>query len=362
MKIKDFIPSAKLNGRTIYDEEKETLFMNWSCSGFSFGLEGKKIAVKVKVMSNKIPGMPGMPDPAPDWPCIALAIDNGMELFARQELREDKWVTLWESAEVERHEFRILKPSENARGKLGIEEIEVDGEVFRLEPKKKRMEIIGDSITCGFGNEAPNNSFEFKTIEENAWSGYAAQAARALDYDFSMICESGINAIRPKHQLWDMHAMEDIYEFTDELYESQIGKELTRWDFEANHNDIVVMNLGTNDSNPIKFYRDFRDIESHEKWFHKQFKKFVRHLRELNGKDTYILCSLGSMDYYLYHHIKEVVDEIREEDGDDRLFSFEYVAINPMFEGLGAAGHPSQKTHDRMAKELVNYINKFVGE
>lgn len=362
MKIKELLPSLKINGRTVYDEEKEALFFNWTCSGFSFGLKGKEIKVKTLVYSNLIPAMPNMPQPPEDWPCIALAIDEARDLAFRQELKESSWITLWSSEEVEDHEFRILKPSENARGKLGITEIEIDGEVYKIENKKKKIEIIGDSITCGFGNEAKPNSFEFKTIEENGWTSYGAQAARELGYDFSMICESGINAVKPEHPLWQMHAMEDIYEYTDELYDKQFNRELTKWNFEENHNDIVVMNLGTNDSNPIKFYRDFNEIEPNEKWFRQQFKKFVTQVRKANGKDTFICVSLGSMDYYLYHFIREVVNEIKNETNDERICCFEYIPINMMFEGYGAAGHPSQKTHDRMAKELVNYIKKYVGE
>lgn len=362
MKIKELMPMLKLNGRTVYDEEKEALFINWSCAGFSFGLKGKEIKVKVKVFSNTVPGMPNMPTPPADWPCIALSIDESAELVARQELREECWVTLWKSEEVEEHEFRVLKPSENARGKLGITEMEVDGEIYKIGPKAKKMEILGDSITCGFGNEAKPGTFEFHTIEENGWSSYAAQAARKLGYDFSMICESGIQAVKAHKPLWDMHSMNDIYEYTDELYDKQMERELQKWDFENNHNDIVVLNLGTNDLNPIKFARDFADIEVNEKHFHENYPEFVKKVRALNGPDTYILCGLGTMDYYLYHHIKAAVDEIVAETGDQRLFAFEFIPLNTFFEGIGAAGHPSQKTHDRMATELVNYINKFIGE
>ena len=66
------------------------------------------------------------------------------------------------------------------------------------------------------------------------------------------------------------------------------------------------------------------------------------------------------MDYYLYYHIKEVVDEIKAESGDQKICCFEYIPINMMFEGYGAAGHPSAKTHARMGRELANYIRKYV--
>ena len=359
MKIKELLPLVKVHGRTIYDEQKEALFCNWTCSGFTLKMTGKKLWVRAVAMSDQVPGMPNMPVPPPDWPCVGAVVND--ELVYRHECRETEHeLVLWESEQTQTVEIRIIKLSENARGKLGICEVSTDGTFEKYECSRPTMEIIGDSITCGFGNEAPNNAFEFKTSEENGFSSYASLAARELGYEYSMICESGISAAKPEHPMFEMHDMEEIYEYTDELYDSKRGAEPAKWDFEKNHNDIVVINLGTNDSNPIRFYRDFSEIENMEKWFHRRYKQFVKKVRRLNGPDTFICCSLGSMDYYLYHHIKEVVAEIKEETNDERICCFEYIPINMMFEGYGAAGHPSQKTHDRMGRELANYIRKYV--
>ncbi len=361
MKIKDILPLVRLHGRTIYDEEKEALFCNWSCTGFTVKFRGDRFRVKVLPLHDQLRGMPNQPEPAPDWPCVAVMADGSEELLNRTlcDKEEEMWLDLWKG-EMGEHTVRFIKPSENARGKLGVLEVDVNGEILPMEKDtRKRVEIVGDSITCGFGNEAPNNSFMFKTMEENGWTAYGALAARELDMEFSMICESGIMAARAEKPMWDMHAMEDIYEYTDEMYDKRRNHELTRWDFEKNHNDIVVLNLGTNDSNPIRFYRDFHEIEGMEAWFHKRYKAFVQQVRKANGPDTHIVCSLGSMDYYLYHHIKAVVDELKAE-GDANVSAFEFIPINMMFEGYGAAGHPSAKTHARMGKELAEYLRTKV--
>ncbi len=360
MKIKELLPLIKVHGRTVYDEEREALFCDWTCSGFTTKINGKSLKIKVIAESDQIPGMPNMPTPPPDWPCVGLAI--GDELVYRHECRENGWLTVYESEEVKTIDLRVVKVSENARGKLGIVEVECDGEFLEYKDERPLMEIIGDSITCGFGNEAPDNSMEFKTSEENGWMSYGAQAARALGYDFNMICESGIAAVKPEHPLFPMHAMEDIYAYTDELYANKYKKENTKWNFEKHHNDIVVLNLGTNDSTPIRFYRDFNDIAAMEVWFKKRYKEFVKQIRQLNGPETFICCTLGSMDYYLYHLIRDVVEEIKEENNDKKICCFEYIPINMMVEGYGAAGHPSLKTNKRMGKELVNYIRKYVLE
>lgn len=365
MLIKDVLPKVQTHGRIFYDDERKALFCNWSCSGLSIKIKGKSLRVKVRAWSDQIPGMPGMPTPPPDWPCIGAVIDD--ELTYRHECKElpetGEWLTLWESdTEVEKV-IRVVKISENSRGKLGILEIETDGEVLEYKPAKRpTIEIVGDSITCGFGNEAPDNAFEFKTVEENGWKAYGARAARELGYEFSIISESGISAAKPEHPMFPMHAMEDIYGLRDELCDKKFNKEPVQWNFKEHKNDIVVINLGTNDANPIRFYREFGEIEGMEQWFKTRYKEFIKQVRTCNGPDTYICCTLGPMDQYLYYIIREAVSELVAETGDVRLITFQYVSINVMMEGYGAAGHPSLKTHARMGKELAAYIRKYIGE
>ena len=362
MKIQELMPMLIKHGRTIFDEKKEALFCNWTCSGFTVGVDGTFLKMKVVAMHDLMPQMPFFPLVQPDWPCIGAAVDG--ELVSRTECRneEPEWITLWESKEKKHQEIRFVKITEASKGKIGILELETDGGFFKPEEKKtKRIEIIGDSITCGFGNEAEDNAMSFDPKEENGWTSYGALAARELGYEFSIVSESGICVTRPKYPLADQHAMDEIYQYTDEAFDSRCGKEPALWVFKDNPQDIIVINLGTNDANPIRFYQDFDEIEETEKLFHSAYKRFVQTVRRLNGPDPWILCCIGSMDYYLYHHIKEVVEEICAETGDEKIRSFEFAQIRVTYEGHGAGGHPSQKTHTRMGKELVRYIQKLIG-
>jgi len=125
MKIKELMELSRIHGRTIYDEDMEALFCNWSCSGLTVRFEGKKLAIRIKAMSDQIPGMPGMPTPPPDWPCIGAVVND--ELIFRKECHEeDEWIVLYEEEEAKDVEVRIVKVSENARGKLAILEIDTD--------------------------------------------------------------------------------------------------------------------------------------------------------------------------------------------------------------------------------------------
>jgi len=153
MKIKELLPLVKVHGRTIYDEEKEALFCNWTCSGLTIRFKGKKLRVKALALSDQIPGMPNMPTPPADWPCIGAAVED--KLIYRHECREaEQWLTLYEDDEEKKVTLRIVKVSENARGKLGIVEVETDGVMiigfYKIDGKYNRGKPAlagGDYIT-----------------------------------------------------------------------------------------------------------------------------------------------------------------------------------------------------------------------
>ena len=354
MPTKEILDKLQLHGRTLFDEEKQALFCNWTCSGFTAVFEGSVLKARFTALGDKGPAFPGMPEPQPDFPFFGVVADGG-ELTNRTECRaEDAWFTLFEG-EKGRHTLRLVKLSENARGKLGLLALETDGELLPAPKNEKPViEVVGDSITCGFGNEAEGGSFEFRCSEENGWMSYAAQAARELDCEWSLVCESGICAGQPEKPLFFSHyAMDDIYAYTDATYDYRRGAEPEAWDFKAHPSDIVVINLGTNDASPMRFSRDITVIDGMEDWFQRKFRGLIEQIRRLNGKDTLIVCSLGSMDYFLYDRIEAAVKEYRADTGDERIFAFKYLPINNMSEGVGAAGHPSMKTHIRMGKELA---------
>ena len=277
MKIFGLLSKLTFHGRTVTDPDTGGVFFNWTCGGFTVAFSGKTLRARLAVLGDELPAPPGSPPSPTCYPCIGVVADGDDTLLNRQECRENGgWYTLWESEEPREHVLRLIKLSENSRGKLGLLELETDGAILQAPPERKPyIEMVGDSITCGFGNEAANNDTVFRTSEENGWMTYGALAARELGCGFGMVSESGISAIQPEKPMFPIHTMDEIYHLTDELFDRRRGVEAQSFDFKAHPNDVVVINLGTNDCTPIRFCPDFALVDGMEAHFHKKYKDFI---------------------------------------------------------------------------------------
>lgn len=348
-------------GRTIRNQRGDAEFFNWTCSGFETVFSGTVLRAEFLSISEKAP----MTKPEIyEFPWIGVFLDGSDTPSQRIELKEpQKWYTLYQSDTAATHTMKIVKLSENARGKTGIIKIETDGHLELPVSAKPscRLEFIGDSITCGYGNEASDRDAPFLPGEENGWITYAALAARKLGAEYNCVCVSGITMSNgsSKKSPFPFPAMEGLYEYTDRLYELSAGENPSglRWDFQAHPVDFICINLGTNDVNLIKMAQD---KAAEEQLFLRNYIKFIQKVRALNGPKAEICCTLGPLDYYLYDNIRDAVDQYVAQSGDEHVCCFKFGGVNFFTEGFGAVGHPSAKTHQRMADELTDHLRKLL--
>lgn len=363
IEIKELLPLLRKHGRTVYDEERQALFFNWTCSGFTVCFRGRTLRARMTALSDVSDNLPNLPPQPPDFPYYGVVPDGADAPLSRRVFESpDAWETLFESPDAGEHSIRVVKLSENNRGKLGVLELETDGEFLPApEEHRPRIEIVGDSITCAFGNRAENNAVSFRSDEEDGWMSYAALAARELGCEWSVVSESGICCSRPESTMFSgQHGMDEIYAFTDEPFDRRRGVAPRKWDFAAQRSDAVVLNLGTNDANPIRFYTELDAIPAVEDRFQRKYAEFLAAVRALNGPDTLIVCTLGPMDYYLWDRLRGAATQYRRDSGDHRLILFKFIPIKILTEGYGAVGHPSMKTHIRMGHELAHILKPYL--
>lgn len=350
---KTALPSLRLHGRTRFPENRNALFFNWTCSGFTVRFRGTVLRGSFLAMPDRLPFPPDSPE---DLPMIGLVAEDGETLAGRWLLSEGENNLELFAGDEGVHSCRIVKLSENMRGKAALLRLETDGEFLPplSSEKKRNIEFIGDSITCGFGNEAPGRDSLFDTREENGWISFGAVCARKLDAEFSMVSVSGIAACAAKYPLFPAKNMEDIYEYTDLYCDERCGVTPEKWSF-ADRPDDVVINLGTNDSARVWANPDLAKADEEAEWFTEKYTAFLRAVRACRPASR-ILCILGPMDYFLYDRIEKAVALYRAETGDGNIRAFKLRGVNLITEGFGAVSHPSAKTHQRMGLELAQRI------
>ena len=219
---------------------------------------------------------------------------------------------------------------------------------------KKRIEFIGDSITCGFGLGTEEKDRFYYPQEENVWMAHGPTAARNLGMDWQMMCISGI-CLAPRKEIPMPVAMNMLYEYTDRPSQQMSELDADKWNFTMHSVDYVVINLGTNDSTAASFSDEPNKIEEQ---YGKDYIHFLKTVRKCNSAKTKIICAMGSMDYYFYDTMVNAVNAYKAETNDKNVYCFKYCRMSPA-DPVGACGHPSEVTQQKMAKELTAFIQKL---
>jgi len=220
-----------------------------------------------------------------------------------------------------------------------------DGALLPARAPRRRLEAIGDSITCGYGNEGEGPGCAFSYVTENHYLSYAAVAARELDAELFTVCWSGKGVSR-NYDGDTRFTLPEVYGRA--LATSDAG----RWDFSWLP-DVIVVNLGTNDfagGDPGSPFVDAYD----------------RFVTELRGRAPHarVLLVIGPMLHEpALTKARAYLDEIvrrRRAAGDGRV---EHVLVAPQdpADGLGCDHHPSTATHAKMGAAVARTIESRLG-
>ncbi len=246
----------------------------------------------------------------------------------------------------EDHQIQLVKRTEAFGGITQILGVTLDEGTHPLLRKemKRRIEVIGDSISCGFGNEGKTKEEPFRLATENASETYGAIAARKFGAQFVDIAWSG-------RKMWPDNTIPSIYDL------SLPTDTASTFDFKTPEPDAIVIHLATND-----FGRD----NPEEKGWVQAYSNFIAHLRSHYPK-ALVYCAMGSMmsDGYpaghnalstLHRYLTEIVD-LRKSQGDKNVKIIEF-AQQLESDGIGSSWHPNLVTHRKMAAVLADALHR----
>ncbi|WPB80252.1 SGNH/GDSL hydrolase family protein [Archangium violaceum] len=250
------------------------------------------------------------------------------------------------------HTLELTKLTESDVGRSELRGFRVRGQL--LEPRARpgtRLEFIGDSITCGYGNEvslpeSSNPGTGFHSVNQNVTKAYGWLTASNLGAEAVVVCNSGRGIYR--------NNTGDTVNTVPRIYGRVFpNQDEPRWDFTRAPPDIVVLNLGTNDFHPGK---------PDAALFQASYTDFVTRLRGQYPRAR-IICAVGPMlsDGYpagqfhwstLQEQVSSVVKGFNDR-GDTRVH---YLAFTPQSAPYGEDWHPSAATHQAMATRLTEFI------
>jgi hypothetical protein len=242
------------------------------------------------------------------------------------------------------HSVEIYKRTEGAEGATHFKGVELNDKASLLAPPKRpqrRMEIFGDSITSGMGNEGPDNGADNLAADKNNYLAYGAIAARALNAELHTVSQSGIGVMVS----WFDFTMPDFY---DQL--SAVGNNQTVWDFSLWTPDVVLINLMQNDKWLIDNEKRLQPMPTDQERV-AFYQQFVERIRSLYPQ-AQLICALGSMDATQNekwpNYVRQAVANIQAK-GDlkiDTLF----------FDFTGYGQHPRIAQHHANAQKLVEFV------
>lgn len=247
----------------------------------------------------------------------------------------------------EAHHIILFRRSEGSTGEIRFGGfIASAGAAFSAPaPRSRRILVIGDSITCGYANEASGPK-EGNTVEnENGYLSYAPVAARELNADLMMICWSGRGLYRNRNTGDDKSGVLPL------LFEQTLPKSAEPvWDHSRFVPDVIAINLGTNDMNTEKGQKEPLSQEDYTG----AAVKFIQRLRSLYPNSKIIL-SIGPMEF---EPVQSWLPGIAAQFDDVS------VLIYPKYTGpedYAGHWHPSVKKDREMAVQLTEKILELTG-
>lgn len=347
--------NVKLSGRSLWIDGVR--YLSYSGSSISFTFTGRRAEAAIYSDS-------------PDWEEHLkgyVAVYVGEEKMPRRRIcleEREAVYTLYESEKEETVTIHLVKYSEAAFGKCGVRFLRIDTDKLLAPPpaKKHRLEIIGDSITCGYGVEAKNELEVFCTETENPTKSYSLRTAALLDAEVNLVSWSGIGVISnwvPEDAVkpLDDWLMPMLYPYTDasgsKLLYGEDRSKWEKWDFTSYVPELIIINLGTNDTSYCK------DVPERHRVFEEEYGRFVDAVAAHNPS-SHILCVLGTMEQKLCPRVEKVVSDRQHDRADGQRFHYLHLPLHPEEDGRGADYHPSDLTQQKTAELVAAEIRRIM--
>lgn len=235
------------------------------------------------------------------------------------------------------HEFIFCKDTESNIGYCEIGGILCEGLLPLKSLPNRRIEFIGNSITCSAGSDAsviPCGKGQWED-QHNAYTGYGPLTARMLKAQWQLTAVSGIGL---------MHSCCGMKIIMPQVFDKiSLHNDAIQWDFARYQPDIVTVCLGQNDG--------VQDSTT----FCSRYIDFLKTLRS-HYPGAQIVCLTSPMadsnlNKVQRNYLPSIIASVNKQ-GDKKVSFYFFKKIY----NSGCDFHPDLKEHSMIAQELTKYL------
>lgn len=213
-------------------------------------------------------------------------------------------------------------------------------------PQSRKIEIIGDSISAGYGVDGAKKEEHYSVETSNAYMTYGWIAARQVHADPTIVAWSG-------RKMYPDNTIPEIFD-----YILPAAKRGASDQPDDPNTDAVLINLATNDFG--------KGIPDKFKWCG-AYTEFVRKVRSKFPK-AHIYLATGSMmtdtwppnDKHL-STLKGYLDGIKSNLRDPKVHRIDFAPQDEAADGIGSDWHPNKNTQTKMGLLFAQALRHDLG-
>lgn len=344
-------PTLKSNlyitqGRTDKTEDNRIILAGPG-SSVTFSYKGSQCTINVQSLNNYN-----------QYDYIAIEVDGKYIGKEKVNIKPSNLSINIPSGENDIHKVTVYKATEAGNGSIIFSGAEGNIVKTKKEKGKKKIEFIGDSITCGMGNETeeiPCGTGEWFD-QHNAYFAYGPVTSRALNADFVLSSVSGIGIYRNWNDEHEKEKiMPDVYE---NIYLNNSDKTVP-YKFGFNP-DITCIALGTNDFSDGDGKKERLPFNTDK--YVESYINFIKIVYSHSPNTQIVLLTSpmvkGEKAKIFANCLKRVQAAYKDDKKHKPVQVFDFSDITPH----GCGYHPDVKDHQEMANELAPFLKSLLNE
>jgi len=222
--------------------------------------------------------------------------------------------------------------------------------------KKKKIEYIGDSITCGAASDSVDCDKGEYMDHHNGYYAYGPRISRKIGVDYLVSSVSGIGMYRNwNDENKDEAIMPDVYQ---NLYLTKDPSK-PKYDF-AFQPDIISIALGTNDFSGGDGKKERLPFNA-EKYV-SNYINFIKMLYKHNPNAQIVITNSpmvnGERAIVFEDCLKKVKSAFASDKTHKPILIFKFKPMTPK----GCLGHPDVSDHKVLADEYAPFLKKLLNE